>query len=128
MSNAELDDDRINDRIHFAQRTVLEVCGVDLNGNGRSCNAPHICCGNHVNHGDIVYLKTDLQTNNDGEIEDVVKVFKVDCNSGLSTCHVGCLPNRFLALHDKSIFEGVYLHINKDYRIANSCIDIHKSY
>jgi hypothetical protein len=72
MSNAELDDDRINDRIHFAQRTVLEVCGVDLNGNGRSCNAPHICCGNHVNHGDIVYLKTDLQTNNDGEIEDVV--------------------------------------------------------
>jgi hypothetical protein len=109
------------------KHTVLEVCGVDFSDNGRSCDA-HVCCGNHMNHGDIIYLQRAVQTNDDSVVEDVVKAFKVERRSGLSTCHIGYLPTRFLALHDIGIFDGVYLYVDKDYGIANSCIDTHKSY
>jgi hypothetical protein len=53
-----------------------------------------------------------VQTNDDGVIEDVVKAFKVDHWSGLSTCHNYFLPTKLLALHD----DGVYLYIDKGYR------------
>jgi hypothetical protein len=109
------------------KRTVLEVCGVDFSDNGRSCDA-HVCCGTHENHCDIIYLQHAVPTNDDGVVEDVVKAFKVDRRSGLSTCHISYLPTRFLALHDIGIFDGVYLYVDKEYRIANSCIDTHKLY
>jgi hypothetical protein len=60
-------------------------------------------------------------------VKHVVKVFKVDAITRLGTCHVGYLPNHYLALHNIEIFNRVYLHVKKDYRANKLLMNQEKS-
>jgi hypothetical protein len=97
----------------FANRTVLVINGIDKEDNGRSCSN-HSCCGHFNVKGDILFLKRYFQIIN-GEERDVVKAFLVDRTTGIGTCHVGYVPDRYFAINPQRVFNGVYLYVEHDY-------------
>jgi hypothetical protein len=100
----------------FASRTVLAISGIDKDDNGRSC-ANHNCCVHFIIKRDILFLQQQIQIIN-GQQCDVIKAFLVDRTTSLGTCHVGYVPDRYFAMNPHSVFNGVYLYVEHDYRFS----------
>lgn len=81
----------------------LEIVGLASSTNGRSCTL-HTCCGEHVEHGDVLCLvKTVVSVNK--ELEEAVACVKVV--DGVDSCTVGFVPRVFAGT------DRVKDHINK---------------
>jgi hypothetical protein len=111
----------INNRVNemrnrmLLTKTVLDICGLDEGDHGRVC-INHGKCGHFDQLKDVLYCKNELQNFN-GQICDVVKVFKVNTLTGQASCHVGYVPERYFFLSSRAVFDGLYLVVDLDYRL-----------
>jgi hypothetical protein len=106
--------DELTDRI-LSKEIVLDINGLETSDHGRSC-IWHGTCGHFAQLKDVLFCKNVLQEIN-GEICDVVMVFKVNILTGLASCHVGYVPDRYFHLSSRAAFNGLYLVVDLDYRI-----------
>jgi hypothetical protein len=85
-------------------RTVLDIRDLSESDHGRACKH-HGTCGHFVQLKDVLYCKNELQDIN-GELSDVVKVYKVNVLTGLAACHVGYIPERYFFLSSRVAISG----------------------
>jgi hypothetical protein len=113
------------------KENFVDVVGVDSELNGRSCSA-HPCCGHTIVVGDKLVctwgvavapkrwqLKTTLKKSPEEEIEEHVKVHKLDSN-GLATCHVGYLTKRLFKQYPAPSFDLMFLRVKTDFRVSDN--------
>jgi hypothetical protein len=99
----------------LTHRSSLDICGVDKDDYGRTCRR-HYTCGHFLDVKDILCCKNVMQLIK-GVVSDVVKVNKVNNKTGLASCHVGYVPERYFHWTPCAAFDGLYLVIEFDYRL-----------
>ena len=112
----------------------IDVYGVDIGSNGRSC-VSHDVCGHFVKEGDPLYCSWEVQEF-DGETESVVQVHKL-AGDGFVGCHIGYLPRRLIKAsrsnhgdHKKDggrSYDGTWLNVVADLRLSKSAAERSRS-
>jgi hypothetical protein len=80
--------------------TALDVSGINVGDHGHSC-CRHGCCRNYVAISDVLFLRRDHQFIN-GHVLDCICGYKVNRITGLTTCHVGYIPEFYIQATDRS--------------------------
>jgi hypothetical protein len=110
--------------------TVVDICGLDINDHGRSCN-DHYTCGEFIDLHDVLYLNMQLEQFNGGPLEWCLKAYKVNPFTGLGGCQVGYLTKRYLyssCIQSMSVYNGLYVYVDFDYRQDDLLPNREKSY
>ena len=94
---------------HHPWGRTVEILGIQLPRNGRSCEEHHIC--GHVLQEDSVVCFRKVQVLIDGKEESAIAAFWV--SDGVDRCRVGYLP-KYHVTHWKSL-EGALAQITEIY-------------
>lgn len=72
-------------------------------------------------------LFEDSGTDDEGPLEEVVKVFKIE-RDGMANCHVGYLPRRLFKKHGAKQFDGIFLRVVSDLRTSENTAERARSH
>jgi hypothetical protein len=99
--------------------SFVEVVGLEINEDGRSCEQ-HLCCGRSVFQNDKLICSWHVEPTEDEDLDEVVKVHKIGTD-GFVTCHVGYLPKRmFVKYGGAKKFDLMYLRVTDDLRVSEN--------
>lgn len=96
----------------------VDVVGVDMGDNGRSC-ANHNVCGHFVGPKDILVTKWAIMKFGEAR-EECYPVWKISRDDGLPQCLVGFLPRRVFVKKPLKYFDHVVLRVVEDLRVSEN--------